>query len=57
MPQPQEGSEAHARGLSLLGAIHAAFLPKSKVYHLRPRRAASAPRGKWPAAQVLIQTS
>ena len=29
----------------------------SKVCHLRPRRAASAPGGKCPAAQVLMQTS
>jgi len=28
VPPPQEGSEAHARGLPLLGAIHAAFLPE-----------------------------
>ena len=28
MPPPQEGSEAHARGLPLLGAIHAASLPE-----------------------------
>ena len=45
MPPPQEGSEAHARGLPLLGAIHAAFLPE--LCHLRPRRrAGSAPGGK-----------
>ena len=31
MPPPQEGSEAHARGLPLLGAIHAAFLPERGV--------------------------
>ena len=44
MPPPQEGLEAHARGLPLLGAIHTTFLP-SKVCHLRPRRAVSAPGG------------
>ena len=33
MPPPQEGSEAHARGLPLLGAIHAAtpVLPEQGV--------------------------
>ena len=55
MPPPQEGSEAHARGLPLLEAIRAAFL--GKVCHLRPRRATSAPGGKCPAAQALMQTS
>ena len=35
---PQEGSEAHARGLPLLGAIRAAFLPEQGVL------AAPAPR-------------
>ena len=49
----QEGSEAHARGLPLLGAIHAACLPEQGV----PSLAASAPGGKCPAAQALIQTS
>ena len=44
MPPPQEGLEAHARGLPLLGAIHTTFLP-SEVCHLRPRRAVSAPGG------------
>ena len=31
MPPPQEGSEAHSRGLPLLGAIQAAFLPYQGV--------------------------
>ena len=31
MPPPQEGSEAHARGLPLLGAIRVAFLPEQGV--------------------------
>ena len=31
MQPPQEGSEAHARGFPLLGAIRAAFLPEQGV--------------------------
>ena len=31
MPPPQEGSEAHARGLPLLGAIQTTFLPEQGV--------------------------
>ena len=31
MQPPQEGAEAHARGLPLLGAIHAALLPEQGV--------------------------
>ena len=51
---PSQGSEAHARGLPLLGAIHAAFLPEQGV---PSAPAPPAPKGKCPAAQALIQTS
>ena len=39
MPPPLEGSEAHARGLPLLGVIHVAFPPKQGVLSApAPRR-------------------
>ena len=61
MPPPQEGSEAHARGLPLLGAIHAAtpVLPEQGVPSApapRLQHASKRTSGR-PAAQVLIQTS
>ena len=54
MQPPQEGSEAHARGLPLLGAIHAACLPeqgvpsapaprRQRAWRQMPRRAGAHP--------------
>jgi hypothetical protein len=56
VPAPHEGSEAHARGLPLLGAIRAAFLPKQGV----PSAPAPRLQRAWryiAAEQVLIETS